>query len=64
MDPGGDKIDGGREMERVTSLVKIGIKCSEKLPNDRMHMNEVVGKLHHIKDVFLGVSAYPKNLEA
>ncbi|CDP16553.1 unnamed protein product [Coffea canephora] len=51
-------------MECVISLVKIGLKCSEKSPNDRMHMNEVVGKLHHIKDVFLGVSAYPKNLEA
>ncbi|XP_027156027.1 probable LRR receptor-like serine/threonine-protein kinase At3g47570 isoform X1 [Coffea eugenioides] len=64
MNPGGDKIDGEREMECVISLVKIGLKCSEKSPNDRMHMNEVVRKLHHIKDVFLGVSAYRKNLEA
>ncbi|XP_027080443.1 putative receptor-like protein kinase At3g47110 [Coffea arabica] len=63
MTPRGDKTDGGREMECVISLLKIGLKCSEKSPNDRMHMNEVVGKLHHIKDVFLGVRAYQKNLE-
>ncbi|CDP10862.1 unnamed protein product [Coffea canephora] len=64
MTPGGDKTNGGRDMDCVISLLKIGLKCSEKLPNDRMHMNEVVGKLHHIKDVFLGVRAYQKNLEA
>ncbi|CDP18495.1 unnamed protein product [Coffea canephora] len=52
------------EMDSVISLLKIGLKCSEKSPNDRMHMNEVVGKLHHIKGVFLGVRAYQKNLEA
>ncbi|CDP18443.1 unnamed protein product [Coffea canephora] len=64
MTPGGDKTYGGRETECVISLLKIGLKCSEKLPNDRMHMNEVVGKLHLIKDVFLGVRAYQKSLEA
>ncbi|CDP20934.1 unnamed protein product [Coffea canephora] len=64
MTPGGFKTDGGREMECVISLLKIGLKCSEKLPNDRMHMNEVVGKLHLIKDDFLGVRAYQKSLEA
>ncbi|CDP19383.1 unnamed protein product [Coffea canephora] len=55
MTPGGETIYGGREIECIISLLKIGLKCSARLPNDRMHMNEVVRKLHLIKDVFLGV---------
>ncbi|CDP18441.1 unnamed protein product [Coffea canephora] len=51
-------------MECIISLLKIGLKCSARLPNDRMHMNEVVRKLHLIKDVFLGVRVHQENLEA
>ena len=64
MTPGGETINGGKEMECIISLLKIGLKCSARLPNDRMHMNEVVRKLHLIKDVFLGVRVHQENFEA
>ncbi|XP_027166871.1 receptor kinase-like protein Xa21 [Coffea eugenioides] len=57
-------INGGREIDCIISLLKIGLKCSARLPNDRMHMNEVVRKLHLIKDVFLGVRVHQENVEA
>ncbi|XP_027082522.2 LRR receptor-like serine/threonine-protein kinase EFR [Coffea arabica] len=52
---GEETNNGGREIDCIISLLKIGLKCSAKLPNDRMHMNEVVRKLHLIKDVLLGL---------
>ncbi|CDP19501.1 unnamed protein product [Coffea canephora] len=52
------------EIDCIISLLKIGLKCSARLPNDRMHMNEVVRKLHLIKDVFLGVRVHQENFEA
>ncbi|XP_027156014.1 putative receptor-like protein kinase At3g47110 [Coffea eugenioides] len=61
--PKRENINGGREMECVISLLKLGLKCSQRLPNDRMHMNEVVSKLHLIKDVFLGARVHQENLE-
>ncbi|XP_071916973.1 putative receptor-like protein kinase At3g47110 [Coffea arabica] len=64
MTPGGKTINVGREIDCIISLLKIGLKCSARLPNDRMHMNEVVRKLHLIKDVFLGVRVYQENFEA
>nr|XP_027084342.1 receptor kinase-like protein Xa21 [Coffea arabica] len=64
MTPGGETINGGREIDCIISLLKIGLKCSARLPNDRMHMNEVVRKLHLIKDVFLGVRVHQENFEA
>lgn len=54
MTPGEEQMNDGREMECMLSLLKIGLKCSARLPNDRIHMNEVLRKLHLIKDVFLG----------
>ncbi|XP_027084393.1 receptor kinase-like protein Xa21 [Coffea arabica] len=64
MTPEGKNSNGGKEMECIISLLKIGLMCSARLPNDRMHMNEVVRKLHLIKDVFLGVRVHQENLEA
>nr|XP_027082509.1 receptor kinase-like protein Xa21 [Coffea arabica] len=65
MTPGEETINGGREMECIISLLmKIGLKCSARLPNGRMHMNEVVRKLHLIQDVFLGVRVPQENFEA
>nr|XP_027082506.1 receptor kinase-like protein Xa21 [Coffea arabica] len=64
MTPGGETINGGREIDCIISLLKIGLKCSARLPNDRMHMNEVVRKLHLIKDVVLGVRLHQENFEA
>ena len=61
---GEETINGGREIDCIISLLKIGLKCSARLPNDRMHMNEVVRKLHLIKDVFLGVRVHQENFEA
>ncbi|CDP16555.1 unnamed protein product [Coffea canephora] len=61
--PGGKNSNGGKEMECIISLLKIGLKCSARLPNDRMHMNEVVRKLHLIKDVLLGLRVHQENLE-
>ncbi|CDP20232.1 unnamed protein product [Coffea canephora] len=61
--PGGKNSKGGKEMECIISLLKIGLKCSARLPNDRMHMNEVVRKLHLIKDVLLGLRVHQENLE-
>ncbi|CDP21920.1 unnamed protein product, partial [Coffea canephora] len=58
MTPGGETINGGREMECIISLFKFGLKCSARLPNDRMRMNEVVRKLHLIKDAFVGVRVH------
>ncbi|CDP20577.1 unnamed protein product [Coffea canephora] len=63
MTPGGETINGGREIDCIISLLKIGLKCSARLSNDRMHMNEVVRKLHLIKDVFLGVRVHQENFE-
>ncbi|XP_071939878.1 receptor kinase-like protein Xa21 [Coffea arabica] len=63
MTPKRENINGGREMECAISLLKLGLKCSQRLPNDLMHMNEVVSKLHLIKDVFLGVRVHQENLE-
>ncbi|CDP16560.1 unnamed protein product [Coffea canephora] len=62
MTPGRENINGGREMECIISLLKLGLKCSQRLPNDRMHMNEVVSKLHLIKDVFRGVRVHQEIL--
>ncbi|XP_027156007.1 receptor kinase-like protein Xa21 [Coffea eugenioides] len=64
MTPGGETINGGREIDCIISLLKFGLKCSARLPNDRMHMNEAVRKLHLIKDVFLGVRVHQENFEA
>ncbi|CDP20707.1 unnamed protein product [Coffea canephora] len=64
MTPGGETINGGREIDCIISLLKIGLKCSARLPNGRMHMNEVVRKLHLIQDVFLGVRVPQENFEA
>ncbi|CDP19384.1 unnamed protein product [Coffea canephora] len=64
MTPGEETINGGREIDCIISLLKVGLKCSARLPNDRMHMNEVVRKLHLIKDVFLGVRVHQENFEA
>ncbi|KAI5669842.1 hypothetical protein M9H77_19695 [Catharanthus roseus] len=41
------------EMDCIFSILKVGLKCSEISPNDRMDMNEVTRQLQHIKDVFL-----------
>lgn len=64
MTPGEEQMNGGREMECIISLLKIGLKCSARLPNERIHMNEVLRKLHLIKDVFLGKKIHQENLEA
>ncbi|KAI5669851.1 hypothetical protein M9H77_19704 [Catharanthus roseus] len=40
-------------MDCIFSVLKVGLKCSETSPNDRMDMNEVTRQLQHIKDVFL-----------
>ncbi|CDP20760.1 unnamed protein product [Coffea canephora] len=60
---GEETINGGRQIHCIISLLKIGLKCSAKLPNDRMHMNEVVRKLHLIKDVLLGLRVHQENLQ-
>ncbi|CDP19834.1 unnamed protein product [Coffea canephora] len=54
--------DGNRRMTPGRENINC-LKCSQTLPNDRMHMNEVVRKLHLIKDVFLGVRVHQENLE-
>ncbi|KAI5669843.1 hypothetical protein M9H77_19696 [Catharanthus roseus] len=41
------------ELECIFSILKVGLKCSETSPNDRMDMNEITRQLQHIKDVFL-----------
>ncbi|KAI5669852.1 hypothetical protein M9H77_19705 [Catharanthus roseus] len=41
------------EMDCIFSILKVGFKCSETSPNDRMDMNEVTRQLQHIKDVFV-----------
>ncbi|KAL3498364.1 hypothetical protein ACH5RR_041096 [Cinchona calisaya] len=48
----GELNNDDKKMECLTSILKIGVKCSATLPNDRMHMNEVVRKLHLIRDYF------------
>ncbi|CDP18498.1 unnamed protein product [Coffea canephora] len=60
---GEETINGGRQIHCIISLLKIGLKCSAKLPNDRMHMNEVVRNLHLIKDVLLGLRVHRENLQ-
>ncbi|KAI5669834.1 hypothetical protein M9H77_19687 [Catharanthus roseus] len=41
------------EMDCIFSILKVGLKCSEISPNDRMDMNEVTRQLQYVKDVFL-----------
>ncbi|KAI5669816.1 hypothetical protein M9H77_19669 [Catharanthus roseus] len=41
------------EIDCIFSILKVGLKCSETSPNDRMDMNEVTRQLQHVKDVFL-----------
>nr|XP_027082532.1 putative receptor-like protein kinase At3g47110 [Coffea arabica] len=60
---GEETINDGRQIHCIISLLKIGMKCSAKLPNDRMHMNEVVRNLHLIKDVILGLRVHRENLQ-
>lgn len=38
----------------LISLMRTGVKCSERLPEERRDMTEVVKMLHQIKDAYLG----------
>lgn len=39
--------------ECLISLLEVGIACSEEKPTDRLDMNEVVARLHKIKNTLL-----------
>lgn len=39
--------------ERLVSILKVGIACSQELPTDRMEINEVVSHLHAIRNCAL-----------
>ncbi|GMP35779.1 hypothetical protein CsSME_00008104 [Camellia sinensis var. sinensis] len=40
--------------ECIVSILKVGIACSQELPRDRPTINDVVTRLHVIKDTLLG----------
>ncbi|KAI8551310.1 hypothetical protein RHMOL_Rhmol06G0176100 [Rhododendron molle] len=41
--------------ECLTSILKVGIECSEEQPTDRPDIKEIVTQLHVIKNTLLGV---------
>ncbi|KAL3498403.1 hypothetical protein ACH5RR_041135 [Cinchona calisaya] len=56
-------INVERKMKCLVSLLKIGLKCSARLADDRMQMSEVVRKLRLIKDAFLNVKIHKENID-
>ncbi|KAI8551311.1 hypothetical protein RHMOL_Rhmol06G0176200 [Rhododendron molle] len=44
--------------ECLTSILKVGIACSNELPRDRPDIKETVTQLHAIKNTFLGVEVH------
>ncbi|PRQ57306.1 putative protein kinase RLK-Pelle-LRR-XII-1 family [Rosa chinensis] len=42
----------------ILPTLKIGLACSEESPRNRMSMEEVHRKLHHIKDAYIGVDRH------
>ncbi|XP_058219481.1 probable LRR receptor-like serine/threonine-protein kinase At3g47570 [Rhododendron vialii] len=42
----------------LTSILKVGIECSEELPTDRPDIKEIVTQLHVIKNILLGVGVH------
>ncbi|KAL3500492.1 hypothetical protein ACH5RR_039585 [Cinchona calisaya] len=50
-----------KKIKCLTPILKVGIECSATLPNDRMHMDEIVRKLHLIRDGFLGANVNKTN---
>ncbi|KAL3500483.1 hypothetical protein ACH5RR_039576 [Cinchona calisaya] len=47
-------IDDEKKADFLSSILRIGINCSATLPNDRMPINEILRKLHLLRDGFLG----------
>ncbi|KAL3500542.1 hypothetical protein ACH5RR_039635, partial [Cinchona calisaya] len=52
-----------RKMKCLVSLLNIGLKCSARLPDDRMQISEVTRELHLIKDAFLSVKIHKENID-
>ncbi|KAM5556658.1 putative receptor-like protein kinase [Rosa sericea] len=46
----------------ILPTLKIGLACSEESPRNRMSMEEVHRKLHHIKDAYTGVDICQERL--
>ncbi|KAI8554294.1 hypothetical protein RHMOL_Rhmol05G0087400 [Rhododendron molle] len=44
--------------ECLTSILKVGIACSEELPRDRPDIKEIVTQLHVIKNTLLEVGVH------
>ncbi|KAI8554291.1 hypothetical protein RHMOL_Rhmol05G0087100 [Rhododendron molle] len=44
--------------ECLTSILKLGIACSNELPRDRPDIKEIVTQLHAIKNTLLGVGVH------
>ncbi|KAI8551315.1 hypothetical protein RHMOL_Rhmol06G0176600 [Rhododendron molle] len=42
----------------LTSILKVGIACSEELPSDRPDIKDIVTQLHVIKNTLLGVGVH------
>ncbi|GMN64403.1 hypothetical protein TIFTF001_033476 [Ficus carica] len=49
---------GTRLQKCLVSLLKIGLACSEDLPNQRMKMRDVTSELQHIRDAYLEVGIH------
>ncbi|XP_012091060.1 putative receptor-like protein kinase At3g47110 [Jatropha curcas] len=47
------RVEGGSVKNCLVSVLKIGVACSEELPEDRMNMKNAARKLNVIKDSFL-----------
>ncbi|KAI8551321.1 hypothetical protein RHMOL_Rhmol06G0177200 [Rhododendron molle] len=44
--------------ECLTSILKVGIACSEELPRDRPDIKEIISQLHVIKNTLVGVGVH------
>ena len=58
MDDGLLRIEDGRDvtvMQTIlSSILELGLRCSEELPNERLHIKDVVAKVNKIKLALLG----------
>ncbi|XP_043719528.1 probable LRR receptor-like serine/threonine-protein kinase At3g47570 [Telopea speciosissima] len=47
-----------RVQECLNSVIRIGVACSTESPWDRMETNDVVKKLHMIRNIYLGICTH------
>ncbi|XP_058070342.1 probable LRR receptor-like serine/threonine-protein kinase At3g47570 [Magnolia sinica] len=52
------RIARSKMQECLASVVKIGVACSREFSNERMEMRDIAGKIHAMRDLYLGVGIH------